>query len=663
MNNNKIEFPRPLPIFDSIYQSGISDPRFPLLPAIELENDKDYNLYKGLVDKQGFINVLRADIDVKSKSDLKILFKLISDMAYEEMFRKPSKNPKHTMPLDLARIPESWRVTVTVAFGNSLFEDEYGNDRYGLSHRKPKNLKLLPNFPGDEFSPKEKISDILILIASDHPYVNVGISRYFAEYTNRKFSELKQSKEIEPVFKVKSVEEGFGRPDSREFLKFNDGIDNLRANIDLEKLVYIDDYCNEPDWCIGGSYLVYKKIQENMPVWEFFSKDKAKNTKIQEGIIGRDKDTSMPLSRKKEGINSLTPVYPDPKDVKDGPLDSHIRKVQPRRPKPDLFGINDLDRRFLRRAYPFFDGVNEEGKSKNGLHFIAFMKSIQNQFEHVTNMWQMNPDFPVKGTGIDALYAKNVLKNIDGGYYFCPPARKDESDFLGSGLFHEHEPIKYKIPKRIYGYGITFIDIDETIFKTYAIVKVIKNGKIVRELDNQQFNSDTLGEGEIYDFGEFKNAEIFLSTSKPILPIISELKSILEKITANSEGSRIVFLTARSDFDNKEKFLNTFRKYGIDIDSSRMYVERSGNLTDGTVAEKKKVVVMSYISNGRYRRVRLIDDNIENLEEFLTIKNDLDETLLDLIRTNHDLNDSADPISFQAFHVNHDGEMKLFGQK
>jgi DNA invertase Pin-like site-specific DNA recombinase len=43
------------------------------------------------------------------------------------------------------------------------------------------------------------------------------------------------------------------------------------------------------------------------------------------------------------------------------------------------------------------------------------MKSIQQQFEHVVNMWQMNPDFPIAGNGIDALYASGVLSTIDGG--------------------------------------------------------------------------------------------------------------------------------------------------------------------------------------------------------------------------------------------------------
>lgn len=646
--------PRPEPIIGPPYQSGISDPRFPLLPAIELENDADYDLYKGLVDKQGYLTIIKADIAVSSKTELKLLLRLLSDMAYEEMNKKPSL--KHVMPLDLVRIPDSWRVTVTIAYGYSLFIDKEGNDRYEISFRKPKNLRLIPRFPGDSYQAAESVSDILIIVSSDHPYVNTATTRYFTEFVNEKFKARANLNDSRKVFNVKTIQNGFGRPDSREFLKFNDGIDNLRADIDLEKLVYIDEMCNEPEWCIGGSYLVYKKIREMMPVWESFTKSQ------QEGIIGREKDTSLPLSRNKEGIKNLTPVYPDFKDPKDGPLNAHIRKVQPRRPTPDFFGVNDLDRRFLRRPYPFFDGVDENGNSINGLHFIAFMKSIQNQFEHVTNIWQMNPNFPVEGTGIDALYARGVLRSIDGGYYFCPPAALSNDDFIGSGLFEEHAKPVYRIPKNVYGYGITFVDIDETVFNSFAKIKVIKEGKVTRLLSNQEFNEYKLNEGESFDFSEFKDAETFLKSAKPIVSVIAELKKILHIITTNSEGSRIVFLTARSDFDNKEKFLNTFRIYGIDIDSTRMYVERSGNLSTGSVAEKKKQVVLKYLADGKYRRVRLVDDNQGNLDEFLTIKKGLDKNLIELIRKNHSLDSSIDPIEFYAYHVNATGEMKLVGK-
>ncbi|MET0752833.1 MAG: Dyp-type peroxidase [Pyrinomonadaceae bacterium] len=643
---------KPLPFHESLYQSGIADPHFPLLPPADLENSEEYNEYKGLVAKQDFLVLIQANVFTKDARELESLLKILSKYAYESMEKKPSRS--HMLPLEFGRVPTSYRVTVTIGFGSTLFTDKSGFDRFDLSFRRPKNLKLVPKFPGDNFSAADSVSDLIIVVASDHPYVNVAISRYIAEFINKEFWKQNEEAEGRKVFKVVDIQQGFNRPDKREFLRFNDGIDNLRAGIDLEKLVFVDDTCGEPDWCIGGSYLIYRKIREMMPVWEAFS------TKEQEHSIGREKKTGKPLSRQAEGIDNMTPIYPNPTDAADGPLNAHIRKVQPRRPEPDMFGVEDLDRRFLRRVYPFFDGVDDDGNAVNGLIFMAFMKSIQQQFEHVTNMWQMNPNFPQEGTGIDALYAKGVLQTINGGYYFCPPAPKDENDFIGSGLFQTAVQAKEPVPPYIYGFGITFVDIDETTFHTFAEVKVLKDGKLVRTLSNQQFNEDKLAEGESYDFGDFKNAEHFLESSKPILPTIRRLKNILHLITTKSEGSRIVFLTARSDFDDKDLFLDTFRKFGVDIDSERMFVERSGDLPTGTVAEKKEQVVMKYLKTGDYRRVRLLDDDKENLKGFLSIKKDLPEDVLSLIRQKHSLAPDTDPLEFSAYLVGPQGEMDVF---
>ena len=37
--------------------------------------------------------------------------------------------------------------------------------------------------------------------------------------------------------------------------------------------------------------------------------------------------------------------------------------------------------------------------------------------------------------------------------------------------------------------GLTMFDVDETMFITKAKVKVMKNGKVVKKLDNQEFNT------------------------------------------------------------------------------------------------------------------------------------------------------------------------------
>ena len=39
------------------------------------------------------------------------------------------------------------------------------------------------------------------------------------------------------------------------------------------------------------------------------------------------------------------------------------------------------------------------------------------------------------------------------------------------------------------GKGLTIFDIDETMFITKAKVKVVKDGKVIKKLDNQEFNT------------------------------------------------------------------------------------------------------------------------------------------------------------------------------
>ena len=169
------------------------------------------------------------------------------------------------------------------------------------------------------------------------------------------------------------------------------------------------------------------------------------------------------------------------------------------------------------------------------------------------------------------------------------------------------------------GKGLTMFDVDETMFKTKAKVKVVnKNGKVIKKLDNQQFNLYKKKAGETYDFGEFKNAEVFNRTSTPIARMINKVKVILRN--AVRKGSRVIIVSARPNFDDKELFLDTFRNQGIDID--KIYVERAGNLGGGPAADNKKVIFRKYLDQKIYKRIRLFDDSKENLKAFLSLQKD-----------------------------------------
>ncbi len=163
------------------------------------------------------------------------------------------------------------------------------------------------------------------------------------------------------------------------------------------------------------------------------------------------------------------------------------------------------------------------------------------------------------------------------------------------------------------GLGLTIFDIDDTLFRTTAQIKVVKDGKVVRSLNNQQFNTYQLQPGESFDFGEFRNAEKFNRESIPIKPMIAKLKAIID----NAGNSKVIMLTARSDFDNKELFLDTFRQYGIDM--SRVHVHRAGNLGISPAASKA-VWIRKYLDTGKYARVRLYDDAMSNIKMFIGLQ-------------------------------------------
>lgn len=191
--------------------------------------------------------------------------------------------------------------------------------------------------------------------------------------------------------------------------------------------------------------------------------------------------------------------------------------------------------------------------------------------------------------------------------------------------------------KEFIGSGtLTIFDIDETLFHTKAKVRVVKGGKVVRELDNQEFNTYERKPGEEYDFGEFKSAKVFKQTSVPVVRMIEKAKAIVK--AKKNPHSRAIICTARADFDDKHMFLQTFRDHGLPIDE--MHVERAGNLGIDSSAEAKKVIFRKYLNTKNYVKTRLYDDAMSNLKAFLELQKEYPK------------------IQFEAWFVNPDGTIK-----
>jgi hypothetical protein len=178
---------------------------------------------------------------------------------------------------------------------------------------------------------------------------------------------------------------------------------------------------------------------------------------------------------------------------------------------------------------------------------------------------------------------------------------------------------------------LVIFDIDDTLVHTQTKVHVVKDGRVTKELNSHEFTLYKLQPGEQFDFENFRNAKEFFTNSKPIIPMMDQLKQDI------ATGNKVVMVTARADFDDRELFLDTFRKYGVDM--NKVHVYRAGNMTGKMqTEEKKKIIIRNLLDNGSYTKAIMYDDAVPNLESFVELKKEYPQT------------------KFYAWHVSLEGE-------
>lgn len=294
-------------------------------------------------------------------------------------------------------------LTITFGFGPGLFRDAEGRDRFGLADRQPQALRTLPHFPADVLDPNQSYGDLCIQACADDPQVAVHAIRNLARIG---FGTVA----------VRWSQLGFGRTSTtstsqstpRNLFGFKDGTANIKAEetADVNEHVWVskgDD--DRADWLAGGSYLVTRRINMTIEVWD------RQPLGDQEGFIGRTKDTGAPLSG---GTEFSEPDFAMPGS--DGPViprDSHVRVVH-----PDFNG----GARMLRRGYNFVDGSNPLGGLDAGLFFIAYVRNPDTHFIPIQNKMAKN----------DALME---YLRVTGSALFAVPAGVGEGEYVGQALF------------------------------------------------------------------------------------------------------------------------------------------------------------------------------------------------------------------------------------
>lgn len=219
---------------------------------------------------------------------------------------------------------------------------------------------------------------------------------------------------------------------------------------------------------------------------------------------------------------------------------------------------------------------------------------------------------------------KAYVKRVYGGKINCPKAISVQND-PDASQFYKRRAAWYRnlhckgrktIREDDDGAALTIFDIDDTLFKTDANIKVINPDGSHKLLSTDEYNNYHLKDGEKFNYDEFKDSQLFYDTSKPIENIWKTATNTLNNI-GKRPGSRVVIVTARSDLDDKDLFLDTFRKHGLDM--NKVHVYRAGNINSGDSASKKKIVIRNLLKTGDYTEVRLFDDHQGNLVAFLEL--------------------------------------------
>ena len=295
-------------------------------------------------------------------------------------------------------------LTITFGFGPSLFRTEDGKDRFGLAGRQPAALRTLPHFPADTLDPARSYGDLCIQACADDPQVAVHAIRNLARIGFGTVS-------------VRWSQLGFGRTSTtstsqstpRNLFGFKDGTMNVKAEetSDVEEHVWVAaDDDPKATWLAGGSYLVARRINMTIEVWD------RQPLGDQEAFVGRSKDSGAPLSG---GSEFTLPDFdmPGSQDLPVIAPDAHVRLVHP--------DFND-GARMLRRGYNFVDGSNSLGGLDAGLFFLAFVRNPDTHFIPIQN----------KMAKLDALME---YLRVNGSALFAVPPGMAEGEYVGQALF------------------------------------------------------------------------------------------------------------------------------------------------------------------------------------------------------------------------------------
>lgn len=140
-----------------------------------------------------------------------------------------------------------------------------------------------------------------------------------------------------------------------------------------------------------------------------------------------------------------------------------------------------------------------------------------------------------------------------------------------------------------------------------------QDGTMVDMLDSSAYSDHSLPLGCYYSYDEFKSAEIFEKTARPIERMLDTYRK------KASTGSDVCIVTARHGFDRPDEFLRILAGYGIECP---VHMTGEGRSISENTSTAKKKCFRRLLEDGKYTEIWFWDDNESNLRGFLELSDD-----------------------------------------
>ena len=240
-------------------------------------------------------------------------------------------------------------LSFTVGFGPSLFE------KLGLQGKVPAGFAKLPSFKIDQLDQDFSDGDVLVHIAADDLQTLSHVTRVII----RDSSSFAKPRWVQSGF-TNAVGAHPSNETPRNLMGQKDGTDNPEfGSEDFAKVVWMQD---APDWAVGGTQLVLRRIEMNLNTWDLLGRD------AKEEVIGRHLDTGAPLGKENE-FDFLDFSAKKPNGLEVIAPFAHVRRAS----------AADAGERIFRRPFNY-QVAKPNGELQSGLLFAAYCADISKQY-------------------------------------------------------------------------------------------------------------------------------------------------------------------------------------------------------------------------------------------------------------------------------------------